>query len=385
MEIFDRVCAEISLDAVRSNMEAFKRVCGDRMLCAVVKADGYGLGAVPVARTVDDLVWGYAVATAGEALDLRRSGIQKPVLVLGYVPEDAYADLIREDVRFALYRTDSAESLSRTAVKLGREALVHLKTDTGMGRIGVFPAQMPDFAAEIASLPMLRTEGIFSHLATADCADRTYARRQAEIFGDLLKELEARGLKPPVCHLSNSAAAMEMRDIPGNMCRIGIALYGYMPSEEMDPAFGLTPALTVKSRIIHLKRVPAGTAVGYGRTFITARESVIATVAVGYADGYPRSLSNRFYMLVHGKKAPVVGRVCMDQTMLDVTDIPEACYEDTVTVIGRDQDEEITVEEAAAAAGSFHYEFLCGISKRVPRVYRRNGQICRQPDAAEWR
>lgn len=376
MKSYSRVYATVNLDAIRANMEAFRRrVRKDAMLCAVVKTDGYGLGAVPVARTVSDLVWGFAVATVDEALNLREHGITHPILVLGYVPREQYEELVRGEIRFAAYRKQDVRELSEIAVSLGKKACVHVKTDTGMGRIGVQPGEAAAFVKMAAGLPGICVEGLFSHLATADMIQREGAWRQAERFAEVMDRLKEQGIHIPVCHLGNSAAAMEMNEIPGNMFRVGIALYGYYPSDEMKrDSVVLTPAMELKTRVIHVKTVPAGTPIGYGASYVTEKETAVATVSIGYGDGYPRSLSNRGSMLVRGRRAPIIGRVCMDQTMLDVTGIPGVQEGDCVTVIGKDGGEEITVEEAAALAQSFHYEFLCDLGKRIPRVYVAGGR-----------
>ncbi|MGI6107731.1 MAG: alanine racemase [Lachnospiraceae bacterium] len=368
---YERTAAIVDLGAIRANMLEFRRRApADKKLMAVVKTNGYGLGAVPVVRAVSDLVWGCATATIDEAVELCEAGVDKPVLVLGYVSPSRYGDLVKYGIRCAMYDAGDAELLSETAQKMGKKAIVHIKVDTGMNRIGIRPEEVPGFARKLAGLPGITTEGMFSHLATADCADRTPSLAQIEKFRGAIRALEAIGLRPQICHIGNSAAAMEMKDIPGDMFRIGISLYGYYPSDEMNRgAFPLRPSLTLKTRVIYVKTVPAGTAIGYGGTFVTEHESVIATVGIGYGDGYPRSASGRGQMIVHGRRAPIAGRVCMDQTMLDVTGIPDVKTGDEVTAIGRDGDAGITLEDLAEVSGRFHYEILCDINPRVPRIY----------------
>lgn len=385
MKGYERVYATVDLDAIRSNMEAFhKKMEGKAMLCAVVKTDGYGLGAVPAAKEVADLVWGFATATLDEAVNLRRHGISQPILVLGFVPKQQYETMIKEDIRFAAYQEDEVISLAEAAHTLGKKAVVHIKIDTGMSRIGLTPGEVLPFIRRLAAMPDIRIEGIFSHFATADSRDRSLAREQAKKFSELTDALEKEGIHIPIRHIGNSAASMDMPWTPGNMFREGIALYGYYPSEEMDKeSVKLTPAMELKTVVAYVKTVPAGTPIGYGATFVTDRETRVATVSIGYGDGYPRSLSNCGEMLVHGKRARILGRVCMDQTMIDVTGIEDVRIGDTVTVIGRDGDAYLPLEEEANLAGRFNYEFLCDLGKRVPRIYIRHGQAVGAKDYFE--
>lgn len=375
MKSYDRVYVTVDLDAIRSNMEAFrKNLKEDIMLCAVVKTDGYGLGAVPVAKCVSDFVWGYAVATVDEALNLRKHGIRQPILVLGYVPKVRYEELIMEEIRFAAYKADEIKAISDMAVFLGKEAIVHVKVDTGMCRIGLQPEETMAFIEYVRTLPGVFIEGMFSHLATADMKDRAFAWYQTERFTSLLRQFREREIEIPICHLGNSAASMEMTEIPSDMFRIGISMYGYYPSDEMDETrVELTPSMELKTKIVHVKTVPAKTSIGYGGSFVTERETVVATVPIGYGDGYPRSLSNKGEMLVRGKRVRIIGRVCMDQTMLDVTDVLGVTEGDCVTVVGRDGESNLTLEEVSGLAGSFNYEFLCNLGRRLPRIYYKNG------------
>ena len=385
MHKYHRVWAEVNLDAVRANMEAFRsNVPKDAMLCAVIKTDGYGLGAVPVAKTIDDLVWGYAAATIDEALNLRRHAVTKPILVLGYVHPDRFAEMIEQEIRYAGFEEEKLKILSETAKKMGKKAYVHVKVDTGMSRIGMTPKHALSFVPWLSSLDGICTEGIFTHMATADMVLNQGAYEQQRRFRETTDHLKAAGVCPPICHCANSAAGIWMTDAPGNLFRIGISLYGYYPSDEVTKDIvNLTPALTLKSEIAYIKTVPAGTAVGYGATFVTDHPTVIATIPIGYGDGYPRALSNKGSMLIHGKKAPIIGRVCMDQTMVDITDIPEVREGDEVIVIGKDGAQELSAEEVSALAGSFNYELLCDVGKRVPRVYYRDGRVIGSKDYNE--
>ena len=385
MHNYHRVWAEVNLDAIRANMESFRdNVPKEAMLCGVIKTDGYGLGAVPVAKTIDDLVWGYAVATIDEALNLRRHNITKPILVLGYVHPERFADLVDHKIRYAGFEEDKIMLLSETAKKMGKKAYVHVKVDTGMSRIGMTPEHALSFVKWLSTQENICTEGIFTHMATADMIKNQGAIEQQKRFQKIVESLKEAGCCPPICHCANSAAGIWMTNAPGNMFRIGISLYGYYPSEEVrKDIVSLTPALTLKSEIAYIKTVPTGTAIGYGATFVTDHETVVATIPIGYGDGYPRALSNKGSILIHGKKAPILGRICMDQTMVDISDIPEAKEGDEVVVIGKSGDNELSAEEVSELAGSFNYELLCDLGKRIPRVYYRHGKVVGSKDYNE--
>lgn len=383
-EAYYRVCANIDLDALCSNiLNTRRRVRPQTKIMAVIKADGYGHGAVPIARAFDGLkengepvVAAYGVAMVEEGVELRRAGVTKPILVLGYTARELVAEAVRNDITLTVFELPMAEYISREAAAQGRTAAIHIKLDTGMGRIGY--AGTKSDAAEVAAmtkLPNIRIEGLFSHMAKADEADKTSARLQLARYQEFVRLLEGEGVAIPVKHLSNSAGIIDMPETQLDMVRSGISTYGLYPSREVQ--FGnleLTPAMTIKSHISFVKHVEAGFTVGYGGTFTAGHPMAIATIPVGYADGYPRALSNRGRVLIHGRSAGIVGRICMDQFMVDVTDIPEAKQGDTVTLVGRDGEEYIPVEEPAELSGSFNYEFVCGISKRVPRVYYRGGK-----------
>lgn len=382
-EKYSRVYAEVDLDAVRSNIERMRAHLSDtaRMM-AVIKADGYGHGAVPIGRELEalDYMWGFAVATAEEALALRGSGIRKPVLVLGYAFPDSYGDMIRNGIRLSLFRYDTAEQLSDCAAKLGKgyQAEVHIKVDTGMSRIGIRPDEEGlEFFRRILELPGLRVEGIFTHFARADEADKSQALRQLERFRDFIARAEAAtGYTVPMRHCSNSAGILELREADMDAVRAGISIYGLCPSGEVTGEnVGLIPALSLKSRIVYLKEVEAGTPVSYGAAFVAPGRMRVATIPVGYGDGYPRGLSNKGCILLHGRRAPILGRVCMDQFMVDVSHIPQAEEGDEVTLIGRDGSERLSMEELGELSGRFNYELACCISKRVPRIYLKSGRI----------
>ena len=371
---FDNTWVKIDLSAIEANIDAVAAKANVPVM-AVIKADAYGHGAVPIARLLEKKCAFFGVSSMLEAMELRSAGIRLPILILGATPDDAYPLAVREDIRPAIFTWESACALSRAAAAQGKTARLHFAVDTGMSRIGLqVTEEAADLCARIAALPGLVCEGLFSHFATADETDLSRARAQAARFVDFDAMLKARGLEIPIRHLNNSAGVMNFSE-HYDMVRSGIVTYGLYPSEEVNPGdLPLQPALSWYSRVTHVKTLPAGREISYGGTFVTTRDTQVATVAVGYADGYRRSLSGRFYVLIRGRKAPILGRVCMDQLMVDVTDIPDAAAGDTVTLAGRDGKERITIEELAAAAGSFNYETVCGISRRVPRVYLKDGQ-----------
>ena len=371
---FDNTWVKIDLSAIEANIDAVAAKANVPVM-AVIKADAYGHGAVPIARLLEKKCAFFGVSSMLEAMELRSAGIRLPILILGATPDDAYPLAVREDIRPAIFTWESACALSRAAAAQGKTARLHFAVDTGMSRIGLqVTEEAADLCARIAALPGLVCEGLFSHFATADETALTRARAQAARFADFDAMLKARGLEIPIRHLNNSAGVMNFSE-HYDMVRSGIVTYGLYPSEEVNPGdLPLQPALSWYSRVTHVKTLPAGREISYGGTFVTTRDTRVATVAVGYADGYRRSLSGRFYVLIRGRKAPILGRVCMDQLMVDVTDIPDAAAGDTVTLAGRDGKERITIEELAAAAGSFNYETVCGISRRVPRVYLKDGQ-----------
>ena len=374
---FDSTYVKIDLDTIAANFEAVRQKAGVPVM-AVVKADAYGHGAIQVARLLQDKCTFFGVSSMLEALELRQAGLTAPILILGRTPVPAFPDAVRENVRPTIFHYDDAIALSEEAMRQGKTASFHFAVDTGMSRIGFQPTEeAADICAAIVRLPGITAEGIFSHFATADCADLTNARAQAEKFDAFCALLEQRGIHIPIRHLDNSAGLMNFPN-HYDMVRSGIVTYGMYPSDEVEPELlPLRPALQWLSRVTHVKELPAGRAISYGGTFVTSRPTVVATVPVGYADGYRRSLSGKFYVLIHGEKAPILGRICMDQLMVDVTDIPGVALDDTVTLVGRDGSEEITMETIAAAADSFNYEFVCGISRRVPRIYCRGGREVR--------
>lgn len=365
----------IDLDAIRHNIRAVHERAGVPVM-AIIKADAYGHGAVEIARHIDGDCAFFGVSSILEALELRQAGIEKPILILGYTPVATFPEAIRQSIRPAIFRYEDALALSQAATALGMTAKFHIAVDTGMSRIGfqVTPEEA-DICARIAALPNVEAEGLFSHLATADCADLTRARHQAALFDQFDEMLHSRGVTIRLRHLDNSAGVMNFH-CKYELVRSGIVTYGMYPSTEVDPSvLDLRPALRWESRITHLKTLEPGREIGYGGTYTTTRPTRVATVPVGYADGYRRNLSGRFYVLIRGKKAPILGRICMDQMMVDVTEIPDAALNDTVVLVGKSGDLNISVEEIAAQGDSFNYEFVCGISRRVPRVYLLGGEV----------
>lgn len=365
----------IDLDAIRHNIRAVHERAGVPVM-AIIKADAYGHGAVEIARHIDGDCAFFGVSSILEALELRQAGIEKPILILGYTPVAAFPEAIRQGIRPAIFRYEDALALSQAATALGMTAKFHIAVDTGMSRIGfqVTPEEA-DICARIAALPNVEAEGLFSHLATADCADLTRARHQAALFDQFDEMLHSRGVTIQLRHLDNSAGVMNFH-CKYELVRSGIVTYGMYPSTEVDPSvLDLRPALRWESRITHLKTLEPGREIGYGGTYTTTRPTRVATVPVGYADGYRRNLSGRFYVLIRGKKAPILGRICMDQMMVDVTEIPDAALNDTVVLVGKSGDLNISVEEIATQGDSFNYEFVCGISRRVPRVYLLGGEV----------
>ena len=375
---FDNTYLTIDLDRIAANFKAIQEKAGVPVM-AIIKADAYGHGAIQVARQLQDRCLFFGVSSMLEALELRNAGIQTPILILGQIPPAAFSVAIREGIRPTIFRYEDALALSETAREMGMEAPFHFAVDTGMSRIGFQATEEDaDICAKIAALPGLITEGLFSHFATADCEDLTKSKVQAKRFEAFDKMLQERGVQVKIRHMDNSAGIMNFHK-HYDLVRAGIVTYGMYPSEEVDPAdLSLRPALSWSSRVTCVKTLPAGREISYGGTYVTTRPTVVATIPVGYADGYRRSLSGKFYVLIHGQKAPILGRICMDQMMVDVTDIPDVAVGDKVVLVGADGENVITMEEIAAAADTFNYEFVCGISRRVPRYYCKNGEVVHQ-------
>lgn len=378
MKKYTRVYAPIDLDAVAYNMESMKKnIAVNTGMIGVVKTDAYGHGAVPVAKIIDPYVQGYAVATIDEALILRRHGITKSILILGVTHPSRYEDAVNEDIRLTIFTMEQAKPLSELAVSMGKTAKIHLAVDTGMSRIGMQPdEESAEMVKEMAALGGIEIEGMFTHFAKADETDKTSANGQLQKYLDFVELLEVRGIQIPVKHCSNSAGIIDLPQANLDMVRAGISIYGMYPSDEVEKSqVPLRPVMGLKSFITYVKTLRPGQEVSYGGHFVAEKEMKIATIPVGYGDGYPRNLSCKGHVIICGKKAPILGRVCMDQFMADVTHIPEAAVDTEVTLIGTDGDETILVEDLANAGGGFHYEIVCDIGKRVPRVYYKNGEV----------
>lgn len=379
MKKFERVKAVVSLDAIAHNFaEMNKNIAKGTKIVAVIKADGYGHGAEAIARLIEDYdyIWGFAVATPEEALQLRTFGVKKPILILGIVFEEYFTQMIAKEIRLTVCTYEMAQKLSEEAQRQGRDVHIHIGLDTGMSRIGFADRQESvEEIKKISQLPNLKIEGMFTHFARADETDRSPAIDQLNRYLNFAKLLEDAGIQIPMKHCSNSAGIIRVPEANLNAVRAGITIYGIYPSNEVErDIVKLIPAMELKSHISYIKTVEPGAAFSYGGTFTAKKEMKVATIPVGYADGYPRSLSNKGWVLIHGKKAPILGRVCMDQFMVDITKIPDAKAGDEVTLIGKDGKEFISIEKFGDLSGRFSYEFACDISKRVPRVYIKDGK-----------
>ncbi len=380
MNTYSRVYAAVDLDAILHNIEAMKgNINPDTQIMAVIKTDGYGHGAVPVGQVLEPLpcVWGYAVATAEEGLILRRNGLKKPILVLGATFPEQYHALAEADIRPTVYSLKQALEMSNSLTGTNLDFKIHVKIDTGLSRLGF---QVTEEAAEeiarISGLAHMILEGVFTHYAKSDAADKTMAKEQLSAFHVMEGLLRKRKVSWALCHSCNSGGIIDLREANMDLVRAGISLYGMWPSDEVQKErVDLKPALSLKSRIVFLKDLEPGRTISYGATYTVKEPMKVATVPVGYGDGYPRSLSNRGYVLIRGRKAPICGRICMDQFMVDVTDIPVVSEGDEVVLIGTSGDETITMEELGELSGRFNYEFACDLGKRIPRVYYRYGVI----------
>ena len=385
---FERVSAQIDLDALKNNIDVIKELAPGTKLLPVIKANAYGHGSAVCGKTLekDESVWGFAVATAEEGRELRRAGIKKPVMLLGGCFPDVYDIILKYDLRPAVFTMEQAEGFSKAAVSSGVNVKVHIAIDTGMSRIGFLPDDVSaGIIHRISRLDGITIEGMFTHFARADELDTTSAKRQQERFESFIARLKDEGLEIPICHEANSAAIFNMEGTALDMVRPGIIIYGLMPSDEMadviaEKQIGFRPVMTLKSHVIYVKDLEPGMSVSYGGTYTADSKRRLATVPVGYADGYPRQLSNKAFVLIKGKRAPIRGRVCMDQFMVDVTDIEGVCVGDEVILIGTQGEETITAEELGDISGRFNYELVCDIERRVPRVYTADGHVTCQVD-----
>ena len=369
-----RIYAEINLNNLYNNMEMFKSIISPntKIMC-VIKADGYGHGAVRLANELKklDYVWGFCVATSEEAFELREAGINHPILILGYTFKEDYIRLIESNIRFTIFTDEMLNDISEAADKVGKNAFVHVKVDTGMSRIGVRPDDSGlSFVKRVNSCENITFEGVFTHFAKADEINKDSVNEQLRKYNFFVDMIENEGINIPIKHCSNSAGIIELKEANHDCVRAGITLYGLWPSNEVSKEIiPLYPLMSLKSTVVYVKDLEPDREISYGGTFIATEHMKVATVSAGYADGIPRGLSNKGYVLIHGMRAPIVGRVCMDQFMVDVTDIPDVKVLDEVVIIGSQGDETITAEEVGDISGRFNYELVCDITKRVPRIY----------------
>ncbi|MEG1848102.1 MAG: alanine racemase [Lachnospiraceae bacterium] len=386
MRQYDRVWADINLDHIQYNMEQMKEnIAENTKIMAVIKTDGYGHGAVPLAKELETLpyLYGFATATVEEASILRRSGINHPILILGYTFPYCYEKLVQEELCPTVFQYQTAKQLSEVAVRLNKVLKIHIAVDTGMSRIGIMPNDTGlAFLQEIVQLPNLLIEGIFTHFARADEADKSYARVQLHRFQAFIQKAESSlRIQIPIKHCSNSAGIVTLPEANMDVVRAGITLYGLWPSNEVSKKIiSLQPVLSLHSHIVYVKTVAKGVPISYGGTYVSKHQMQVATIPVGYGDGYPRGLSNTGYVLIRGQEAPIIGRICMDQFMVDVTAISGAAEGDEVTLIGTDGDKTITMEELGDLSGRFNYELACDLGKRIPRIYSKNGKVIRTKD-----
>jgi alanine racemase len=369
--------AEVDLDAIAHNARGLKERAGQETeLMAVVKANAYGHGAVPVAKTaLENGASRLAVNRTLEGVELRQAGLTSPILILGYSPPSEAETIVRWDLTPTVTTVEGALALSAMSDRQGKVTPIHVKVDTGMGRFGLLPDEVLPFVRRIAELPGLKLEGLFTHFAVADLADKTYTCRQFGLYTQVVRQLEDAGFTIPLKHVANSATNLDRPEMHLNMVRCGIALYGLRPSDEVEPAILLKPAMALKSRVARVRTLPPGSSISYGCTYTTTRPTPVALVPVGYGDGYHRILSNKGSVLIGGKRAPIVGRVCMDQFVVDVTGIDGVRQDDEVVVFGRQRGEEISAEEVATLAGTINYEVVTSILPRVTRVYLKGGQV----------
>lgn len=370
--------AEVDLDNLQHNLKQIKKICKDKEIIGVIKANAYGHGAMEIAPTLlKNGVSRLAVAVLSEAMELRMSGIKEPIMILGYTPPYLGDVLVDNDIEQAIYSYEDALELSKIAVLKRKTLKIHIVVDTGMGRIGFLPTKESiEDVYKISELPNIKIEGVFSHFSSADELDKSYTSYQMDNYMEFIHKVEAKNILIPIKHIANSAAIIDLKHTHLDAVRAGIIMYGYYPSNYvLKDSVKLKPVMSLKTSIVHIKKIPAGEYISYGRTFKTERESVIATLPMGYADGYNRLLSNKGKVIVKGNFAPVVGRVCMDQCMIDVTDIEDLKVGDIVTIIGEENGISYTADDIASQIDTINYEVICNINKRVPRVYKKDGKV----------
>lgn len=373
------VWAEINLDNLVNNIREVRRVTDkEAIVTAVVKADGYGHGAKEVGKIfLENGADRLAVATLSEAIELRKGGIDCPILVLGYTPNTQGEDVLKYNIIQTLYSYEDAYSFSKEATKKNKNIKIHIKIDTGMGRLGFLcNDESIDEIFKISKLPFIEIEGIFTHFAMADGMDKEVTEEQYKKFKSIIEKLETKGLNIPIKHVANSASIIDLPSYSMDMVRAGIMLYGLYPSDYIiKKNVNLVPAMTLKARLSNIKKVEKGTGISYGHVFISDKEMIVGTIPIGYADGYSRMLTNKAYVTVKGKKVPIIGRICMDQCMVDLSDIEEVNIGDEVILFGYGDDNIIHIDEIANLLGTINYEVVCMIGKRVPRVYIKDGEI----------
>lgn len=385
MKTYSRLREVIDLDAVMYNIKMMRaNINENTKMIVVLKTDGYGHGAVPIARMLEEVeyVWGYAVASLDEGVHLRKNGIEKPILCLGCIFPEQFEDMIRYEIRMTVTNYELSQLAAKQAEKMGKKALFHIKIDTGMSRLGfAVSKESVEEIIRISSLEHIVMEGMFTHFSRADEAEHSITLEQMQAYLWMKKELQAAGVVFTYYHCSNSAAIIDIPEANMDLVRAGISTYGMYPSNEVDKnAVPLKPVMELIAHVTYVKWIEKGTYVSYGGTFAAKERMRVATIPAGYGDGYPRSLSNKGYVLIHGKKAPIIGRVCMDQFMVDVTQIPDVKFGDKVTLVGRDGEEFLPVEVLSDLSGRFNYEFVCDINKRVPREFIRGGNVVWQED-----
>ena len=375
---YQRLMAEINLDAIAHNVKVIKSGLEEKTkVLAIVKADGYGHGALEVSKVAlyNGADW-LGIATCDEGIDLRRNNIHVPILILGYTVENQMEKVIKYDLTQTVFSYEVADALSKAAVKMNKTALVHIKIDTGMGRIGFLPTDKNiEEIEKIFNLPNLNVTGVFTHFATADEKDKTFTMEQYKGFKYVTDRLRQKGHKDIICHCANSGAILDMPELQMDMVRAGIILYGMYPSEEVGRTIALKPAMSLKTHISYVKEVEPNTSIGYGRKYYTDKVTRVATVPIGYADGYARCLSNKSRVIVNGEYANEIGNICMDQMMIDVTHIKDVKMGDEVVVLGCQDNKCVSAEELAKLEGTINYEVVCNVGKRVPRVYIKNGEV----------
>lgn len=383
MKKYSRVCANIDLSAIEFNFEQMHtKINPDTKMIAVIKADGYGHGALPIAKMMEekDYLWGFAVATPEEGFSLRAQGIKKPILLLGFAFFEHYEEMIRNEIRFCVFKKETAVLAQQLAKKLNKKAYIHFAVDTGMSRIGFKTDEHSiNIISEISQMEELVLEGIFTHFARADEETTKPIEEPFARFIRFVNRLEEKGIQIPYRHCSNSAALIRYPDANMDIVRAGISIYGLYPSDEMEQdTIELKPAMSLVSHISYIKKLDKGAQISYGGTYQVEKTMRVATIPVGYADGYPRQLSNKGYVIIRGKKAKILGRICMDQFMVDVTEIENVAEYDEVLLAGSNGTDEISIEMLGKESGRFHYEFICDITKRVPRAYYYKGELVYQ-------